>query len=120
ETPLYFGAAKGKNLIVIQLEAFQNFVIGLSVLDQEITPNLNRLKSSSFYFPYFYQQIGEGNTSDAEFISNTSLYPLGSPAMSKLVGGKTVESLPRILSSYGYETMTMHVNDVSFWQRDEL
>src|SRR5690606_33822570 len=46
--------------------------------------------------------------------------PLGSPAMSKLVGGKTVESLPRILSSYGYETMTMHVNDVSFWQRDEL
>lgn len=118
--PLYFAAAKGGNVIVLQLEAFQNFVIGLSLEGQEITPVLNELMDTSFYFPYFYQQIGEGNTSDAEFLANTSIYPLGSPAMSTLVGGKVIESLPRILSAKGYASMTLHVNDISFWQRNEL
>src|SRR5665648_248816 len=36
-----FGAGAGKNLIVIQLESFQNFVLGLEYNGQEVTPNLN-------------------------------------------------------------------------------
>lgn len=35
--PLLFGAAKGKNLIIIQMESFQNFLINLSIDGQEIT-----------------------------------------------------------------------------------
>lgn len=36
----YFGAAKGKNLIYIQVESLENFVIGQKINGQEITPNL--------------------------------------------------------------------------------
>jgi len=117
---MYHGVAEGRNLIVIQLESFQNFVIGLKVGDQEVTPNLNALIGESFYFPRMYQQIGEGNTSDAEFILNTGVYPLGAPNMSSFVEGKEVPSLPRTMGTKGYDSYTFHVNDVTFWNRDEM
>jgi len=118
EEPVHWAAAKGKDLYVIQLEAFQNFVIGRTVEGQEITPNLNELVEQSLYFDRFFQQIGKGNTSDAEFAVNTSLYPTNSLPMSKLTAGREVPSLPRILRPLGYESVTLHTNEVQFWSRD--
>lgn len=117
---LYYGAAKDTNVIAIQLEAFQNFVINLEVNGQVITPFLNEFIKNNFYFNHIYQQIGEGNTSDAEFLFNTGAYPQGHLAMSKIVGNKEVQSLPRFLKQYDYSTYTFHVNDVTFWNRNEL
>ena len=118
--PRYFGAAKDMNLILVQLESAENFVLGLSINGQELTPNLNRLIKESLYFPYFYSQVAQGNTSDAEFITNTSLYPLPRGAVSKSPLGTDIPSLPRILRSQGYTAITFHANDVSFWRRDNL
>lgn len=120
EAPLYFGSAKGKNVIVVQLEAFQNFPIHLSVEGQAITPVLNELVGDSFYFPHFFQQIGQGNTSDAEFMSNSSIYPTGVIAMSTGYGDRTVPSLPRLLQDDNYVSNTFHINDVTFWDRNRL
>jgi lipoteichoic acid synthase len=118
--PAYFGAAKGKNLIIVQMEAFQNFPIHLSLNGQELTPVLNGLTGTSLYFPHVFQQIGQGNTSDAEFMSNTSIYPTGTIAMSMGYGDRALPSLPRLLQKYGYEADTFHVNDVKFWDRIQL
>lgn len=46
----YLGMAKGKNLIYIQVESLENFVIGKTVNGKEITPNLNKLVQKSLYF----------------------------------------------------------------------
>ncbi|MEV5029285.1 LTA synthase family protein [Paenibacillus sp. LPE1-1-1.1] len=119
-TPNYFGFAKGKNVIVIQMEAFQNFAINLSVGGKPVTPVLNGLAKESFYFPNFFQQIGQGNTSDAEFMSNTSIYPTGVIAMSTGYGDKVLPSLPRLLGGHGYESNTFHINDVAFWDRNRM
>jgi lipoteichoic acid synthase len=118
--PAYFGAAKGKNLIIVQMEAFQNFPIHLSLNGQALTPVLNGLTGTSLYFPHVFQQIGQGNTSDAEFMSNTSIYPTGTIAMSMGYGDRALPSLPRLLQKYGYEADTFHVNDVKFWDRIQL
>lgn len=118
--PEYFGAAKGKNLIVIQLESFQNFPIHLSVGGQEVTPVLNGLAEEGIYFPRVFQQIGQGNTSDAEFMSNTSIYPTGTIAMSTGFGSRELPSLPRLLQGHGYEANTFHINNVTFWDRNKL
>lgn len=118
--PQYFGAAKGKNLIVVQMESFQNFPIHLSVDGQEVTPVLNGLAKEGIYFPHLYQQIGQGNTSDAEFMSNTSIYPTGTTAMSTGFGSRELPSLPRLLQNHGYEANTFHINDVTFWDRNKL
>jgi lipoteichoic acid synthase len=115
-----FGTQKGKNLIVVQLEAFQNFPINLSLNGTELTPTLNKLAKESYYFPHIFQQIGQGNTSDAEFMSNTSLYPTGTIAMSTGYGDRNIPSLPKLLETQGYETDTFHVNDVTFWDRNKL
>jgi lipoteichoic acid synthase len=119
-TDKLFGTQKGKNLILVQLEAFQNFPINLSLNGTEITPTLNKLAKVSYYFPHIFQQIGQGNTSDAEFMSNTSLYPTGTIAMSTGYGDRNIPSLPKLLEAQGYEADTFHVNDIKFWDRDKL
>jgi len=118
--PARFGAAAGKNLIVLQLEAFQNFPIGLTVGGKEVTPVLNKLSGEGFYFPRVFQQIGQGNTSDAEFMANTSIYPTAKIAMSTGYGDRRLPSLPRLLQLSGYKAYTFHVNDVKFWDRNRL
>ncbi|MBI0580610.1 LTA synthase family protein [Neobacillus cucumis] len=114
------GVASDKNLIIIQLESVQNFFINLKINGKEVTPNLNKLVRSSYYFPHFYSQVGKGNTSDAEFITNTSIYPLGDVPMSTAIEGKAVPSLPKMLEGNGYHTATFHANSVSFWNRNQL
>lgn len=118
--PAYFGSAKNMNLIIVQMEAFQNFPIHLKLEQQEITPVLNTLAKESYYFSFFYQQIGQGNTSDAEFLSNTSIYPTGKVAMSTGFGNRQLPSLPRLLHEHDYHAATFHINDVQFWSRDLL
>ncbi|MCL6460129.1 MAG: LTA synthase family protein, partial [Gorillibacterium sp.] len=119
-SPVLFGAAKDKNLVIIQMESFQNFLIHLSVDGHEITPNMNKLADSSIYFPKFFQQVGQGNTSDAEFIVNTSFYvPPDGPA-TELYAPKELPSLPKLLQGQGYDTATFHTNEVDFWNRGEL
>jgi len=118
--PRYFGQAKGSNLIVLQLESFQNFPIHASLDGQELTPVLNDLAKESYYFNHFFQQIGQGNTSDAEFMSNTSIYPTGVVPMSAGYSDRDLPSLPKLLSSEGYQSETFHVNDVSFWNRNKM
>lgn len=118
--PKYFGTARDKNLILIQLESTENFLIGLSIDGQEITPNLNQLIKESLYFPHFYAQIGQGNTSDAEFVTNTSIYPQARGAISTDYIGVEYPSLPRLLQNNGYKTVTFHPNTLTFWRRDNL
>lgn len=114
------GIAEGKNLIVIQAEAFQDFTINLKVDGKEITPFLNDLLQGSLYFPNVFQQIGPGNTSDAEFMFNTSLYPSAWTATSETFSDREIPSLPKLLKKEDYQTMTFHANDVTFWSRDKM
>lgn len=111
------GIARGKNLIILQVEALQNFVINLSVNGQEITPNLNRLAGDSIYFKNFYTQTAQGNTSDAEFLTNTSLYPLGDRAVYLTYYKNKYQSLAGTLRETGYSTQVMHAFRESYWNR---
>lgn len=114
------GAGKGLNLIVVQVEALQGFVMNLKVGGQEVTPNLNRLARRSLYFPNVYNQTGAGNTCDAEFMVQTSLFPSATGVAYVRFSGNYFESLPRILQRNGYETLSMHGNRASFWNRHRM
>ena len=116
----YFGIGKGKNLIIIQVESLQNFVINKKVNGQEITPNLNRLLQSSIYFPNFYPQTAEGNSSDAELLVNASLYPVREGSTFFRFGHNEYPSLAKILSRNGYYTLALHGDEGSFWNRNAV
>ncbi|MBB6731759.1 LTA synthase family protein [Cohnella zeiphila] len=119
-TPAYFGAAKGKNVIIIQMEAFQNFLLNKKLDGKELTPNMNKLLGSSLYFPHFFQQVGQGNTADAEFVVNTSFYVPQHGAASQEYVDRVLPSMPRTFAANGYQTATFHTNDITFWNRKEL
>lgn len=119
ETSPYQGIGKGKNLIVIQVESLQNFVIGKSVNGQEITPNLNKLLNNSLYFPHFYPQTIGGNSSDAELIINTSLFPLEKGSTFFVHPNNVYQSLPLLLKEKGYEALAIHADEANFWNRHQ-
>lgn len=113
----YYGKFKGKNIIVVQAESLNDFPIGLKVNGEEITPHLNELISISHYYPNIYLQIGRGNTSDAEFAANNSLYPIADMGVYKTYPKNNFISLPQVLKKEGYATSAAHGNSPEFWNR---
>ncbi|ESU32137.1 hypothetical protein G3A_13450 [Bacillus sp. 17376] len=115
-----FGAAKGKNIIVVSMESVQEFVIGQTVNGQEITPFLNEFIKDSYYFDNFYHQTAQGKTSDSEFLLENSLYPLGRGAVFFTHSGNEYMSLAERLKENSYYTAKLHANNKSFWNRDVM
>ena len=116
-----FGIAEGKNLIIIAVESLQNFVIGLEYNGQEITPNINRLLlENTIYFDNFFQQLGSGNTSDAEFTINNGLLGTIMSYTNRLFGATNYfRGLPVMLREKGYDTAMFHAFERrSMWSRD--
>lgn len=118
-TSEYFGAAKGKNVILINLESTQQFVIGRKVKGEEITPFLNSLTKESFYFDQIYHQTAQGKTSDAEFMFDQSFYPLASGSVYVRRPENEFIAMPEILEKSGYHSASFHGNVGSFWNREE-
>ncbi|MFB6731626.1 LTA synthase family protein [Bacillus mobilis] len=116
--PNMFGAAKGKNVIVVTLESLQTFLIGASVNGQEVTPFLNQFINESYYFDNFFHQTGQGKTSDSEFLIDTSLYPLNRGAVFFTHGNNDYTATPEILRQQGYYTSVFHANNATFWNRN--
>ena len=116
-----FGIAKGRNVFVIQLEAFQDFVIGAERNGEVLTPFLNSLiENDSFYFENYYYQIGAGNTSDAEFTANNSLYASEDTSSYEKYTDNKFNSLSLILRKNGYtESTAFHEYYENFWIRNK-
>lgn len=117
----HFGLIDGKNIIVIQVEALQNFVLNRKVEGQPITPVMNSLiAKDSIYFDRYYQQLGRGNTSDAEFVSHNSVYPSMRTFSYKEFEGNDFYTLPLVLKEKGYQTIVFHGNEPNFWNRKNI
>lgn len=112
----YSGIFKGKNLLVIQVESLENFVINRSVNGQEITPNLNKLLANSLYFSNYNEEVNQGTTSDADLMTNTSIYPVASGStFFRYPDNEYYNSLPNILGRAGYYTQAMHGDKGTYW-----
>jgi lipoteichoic acid synthase len=120
QNPKLFGAGKDKNLITIQVEALQGFVINRSIKGQEITPNLNRLIKSSLYFDNYYTETAGGGTSDAELLSNVSMFPAKEGSAYIRFSGNEYYSLAKRLKQEGYYASAMHAYKPGFWNRSVM
>ncbi|MEQ7802887.1 glycerol phosphate lipoteichoic acid synthase [Priestia megaterium] len=121
--PVYFGKAKGKNIIKIHLESFQSFLIDYKLNGQEVTPFLNSLAHGNdfTYFDNFFHQTGQGKTSDAELMMDNSLYGLPQGSAFVLKGSNTYQAAPAILDQKaGYTSAVLHGDYKTFWNRNEI
>ena len=115
-----FGVAKDQNIIVISLESLQEFAINLEVNGEEVTPFLNQFIQECYYFDNFYQQTSQGKTSDAEFITENSLYAADRGSAFYAKSQNQYESLASILKGQGYYTAVFHANEKEFWNRETM
>src|SRR5699024_11211606 len=118
----YFGKAKNRNIIFISAESIQSFVIDNTLNGQEITPFLNELRTDSdtFYFENFYHQTAQGKTSDSEFLTENSLYPLSGGAVFFTHAQNDYHAMPEILKGAAYDSVVFHANTNSFWNRNQM
>ncbi|MBE0450638.1 MAG: LTA synthase family protein [Clostridia bacterium] len=106
------------NLVVIQVEAMQEFVVDLEIEGEEVTPFLNKLKEDALYFENIYHQVAAGNTSDAELLLNVGLHPAPVGAVNYLHATNRFITLGELLKDRGYENIGFHGYQASFWNRE--
>lgn len=111
----YKSLAKGKNVIFLQIEALENFVINEKVFGQEITPNLNKLIKDNLYFKNIHEQNNAGNSIDMDMMAASGVLPLGDVITYLEYPEVKYYSLPRILNKEGYNTILTHAEKAGDW-----
>lgn len=121
--PVYYGREKGKNVIIIHLESFQQFLIDLKINGKPVTPFLNSLYHGkhTISFSNFYHQVGLGRTSDAENMLETGTYGISDGSLFTSLGSdNTFQAAPQILHQKGYTSAVFHGNVGTFWNRNNV
>lgn len=113
------GIAEGKNVIVLQLESFQNFLLFKEINGKEITPNLNKFVKENVYFDNMMIQ-SYSTTADSEHSTVTSLYPLENGMAFAHYSGNSYDDFFKLYHNAGYYTIFMHGNEGSFWNRNNV
>lgn len=116
----YTNVLKDKNVIVIHAESIQDFLLHTQFNGQDVTPNLKRLSEEGLYFSNFYAQESVGTSSDTEFTFNTSLMPANSGTVFISYWDREYVTIPKLLKEQGYYTFSMHGNNCTFWNRNNV
>ncbi len=119
------GLAKNRNVIMIHLESLQQDLINLKINGQEVTPFLNSLYNNNpsvYSFSNFFNQVGQGKTSDAENMLETSTFGLPTGSLFTQLGStQTFQAMPAILNqTQGYSSAVFHGNVGSFYNRTNV
>jgi len=113
----FFAVAQRRNLVMIQVESLQAFVVGFRVGGREVTPFLNSLAAENIFFANVTDQTEEGRSSDSELATQVSLLPPDRGAAAFLYAENTYTGLASILAEHGYVTMSAVPFNGSFWNR---
>lgn len=113
------GIAKGKNVIILQLESIQEFVINKEINGKEITPNLNQFINENIEISNMFMQ-SYSSTADSEFSTVTSLYPMENGMSYSRYYTNTYDDIFTMFKNEGYTTSYMHGNYGFFWNRENV
>ena len=111
----YTGKYKDKNLILLQLEGIDNWLI-----TKEDTPTLYKMMNSSINFTNHYSYYnGGGSTFNSEFAVNTGfITPLSYTQNAYTFNKNTFPySLAHLFKNMGYSVNAFHMNDSEYYSR---
>ena len=111
----YTGKYKDKNLILLQLEGIDNWLI-----TKEDTPTLYKMMNSSINFTNHYSYYnGGGSTFNSEFAVNTGfITPLSYTQNAYTFNKNTFPySLAHLFKNIGYSVNAFHMNDSEYYSR---
>ena len=111
----YTGIFKGKNLIFVQLEGLDNWL-----LNEEDTPTLYKMLNNSFNFTNHYSYYnGGGSTFNSEFAVNTGFITPLSYTQNAYTFNKNnfPESMAHLFKKEGYTINAFHMNTGEYYSR---
>lgn len=113
----YTDIFKDKNLIILQSESLSVYAI-----NENITPNLFRLKNEGIFFSNFYAPLYPANTSDSEFIIQSSLIPSLNNGITCYEYGDNDfrETLPLLFKNKGYSVNSYHSYFENYYNRNNF
>ncbi len=111
------GILEGKNLIIIQMESIDDWLI-----TQEVMPTVYRLMLEGINCTNMYTPIySSGSTFSTEFAFNTGMYPGTQGAIPfSYAQNEYPYTIANILHNRGYETNSFHENNEVFYNRAEF
>lgn len=114
----YSNIFKDKNLILVQMESIDDWIIS-----EKYTPTIFKMMNegmnfTNFYTPYF----GTGYTINTEYVVNTGMFPYSNGMIQYGIphNGDYVKSLANIFRTNEYETDSFHMNTGNFYNRENL
>ncbi|MBP3502688.1 MAG: sulfatase-like hydrolase/transferase [Clostridia bacterium] len=114
-----FGIAEGKNVILLQLESFQNYLLNKTINGKEITPNLNKFINENIKINNMMSQ-SYSTTADSEHSVISSLYPLENGMAFAQYSNNKYEDIFDMYKKSDYYNIYMHGNDGAFWNRKNV
>ncbi len=114
------GMAKGANLIVLQVEAMQQWVVDVKVGGEPVMPFLSGAHTQALAYDRISDQTAQGRTSDAEFLVLGSGHALREGALSFLRADNEFRTLVHALVDEGYASYSAHPYQRAFWNRSVL
>lgn len=115
----FSGIAKDKNVIIIQLESVQNFVVNKTINGKEITPNFNKFLNENIEFTNMQNQ-SYSTTADSEFTVMNSIYPLENGMCFSQYPSNDYNNIFKNFKKAEYENIYIHGNRGSFWNRQSV
>ena len=108
------------DIVVIQSESFFDPSIMRGYENANLTPNLSRLAAGGMSGPLHVPTYGGGTIrTEFEVLTGLSLRYFSNMQFPYLqLNDKVVPSMVRVLRSHGYETVALHGNDPTFWNRN--
>lgn len=110
-------ALSGKNLILIQMESLDDWVI-----NQQNAPTISRLMEEGINFTNMYTCIyGSGSTFSTEFAFNTGIYQSTKGVAAYSCSRNSFPySVANVLRNLGYTANSFHENAASYYNRDNM
>jgi len=112
-----FGLARGTNLLILQVEGMQQWVIGARDRGQELTPFMNGLRDRGWYFDRLYDETGDSSTSDAEYMVLNSQFPIPQGSVAFRRDENHFVTILHSLKEAGYTTFAGHAYAAGMWNR---
>jgi phosphoglycerol transferase MdoB-like AlkP superfamily enzyme len=114
-----FAVAEDANLVMVQVESLQAFVVGLEIGGREVTPFLNCWAEDALWFSNVTDQTGQGRSSDSELATQVSLLPMVGGAAAFRFAANDFTGMAEVLGDRGYHTLSAVPYEGAFWNRRE-
>ena len=113
------GILENKNVLILQLESIQEFVVHQTINGKEITPNINKFLDENVEFTNMHMQ-SYSSTADSEYTLVTSTYPMENGMSYCKYFLNIYDNIFEMFNNKDYYTSYMHGNVASFWNRGNV